>query len=110
VKALLSLCLLDPDALARHLEDHRVVDETIDRGRGRHRIFEDSIPLAEHEVAGNDHSASLVALGEKREQNLHLVTVLLDVADVIELCGAAHNSTHVEHLVMWRSELAPTVG
>jgi hypothetical protein len=26
---------------------------------------------------------------------------LLDVADVVELCGAAHNSTHVQYLVMW---------
>jgi hypothetical protein len=31
-----------------------------------------------------------------------LVAVLLDLAeaDIVELCGASHNSTHVEHLVM----------
>src|SRR5690349_23079485 len=74
------LRFLDPDALAGHLDDDRVVNEPIDRGGRGHRIFEDSVPLAEHQVAGDDHGAPLVALGEEREQHLHLLAVLLDVA------------------------------
>ncbi len=59
------------------------MDDAVDRGGGGHRILEDPVPLAEHEVAGDDHGATLVALGEKREQGLHLVAVLLDVSEVV---------------------------
>ena len=40
--------LLDADAATRHLEDHRVVNKTIDGGGGGHRVLEDPVPLAEH--------------------------------------------------------------
>src|SRR5689334_11671472 len=55
----LSLCsalgvrVFDADAGAGHLEDHGVVDEAVDGGRGGHRIFEDPVPLAEDEIAGD---------------------------------------------------------
>src|SRR6201995_4307783 len=79
----LGLRVLDPAALAGHLEDDRVVNEPVDRGGGGHRVFEDPVPLAEHEVAGDHHATALVTLGEEGEQHLHLVAVLLDVADVV---------------------------
>src|SRR5258707_272176 len=79
----LGLCLLDPDALAGQLDDDRMVDEPIDRGGGGHRVLEDPIPLAEHQVAGDDYGAPLVALGEEREQYLHFLAVLLDVAKIV---------------------------
>src|SRR6266436_5303177 len=60
------------------------MDKAIDCGGGRHRVFEDPVPLAEHKVAGDHHGAPLVALGEECKENLHLVTALLDVAKVIE--------------------------
>src|ERR1051325_6307830 len=39
------LRFLDPDALAGHLDDDRVVNEPVDRGGGGHRILEDPAPL-----------------------------------------------------------------
>src|SRR5215510_6575646 len=89
----LGLRLLDPDALAGQLEDDLVVNEPVDRGGSGHWVLEDPVPLAEHEVAGDDHGAALVALGEEREQHLHLVAVLLDVADVVE----DHGVEAIEH-------------
>src|SRR3954471_1192399 len=77
------LCLVDADAGSGHLEDHAVVDDAVDGGGGGHRILEDPVPLAEHQIARDDHRASFVALGEKREEDLHLVAVLLDVAKVV---------------------------
>jgi len=77
------LGLVDANADARHLEDHGVVDGAIDGSSGGHRILEDPVPLAEHEIAGDDHGAALVPLGEERQQDLHLVAVLLDVPEVI---------------------------
>ncbi len=51
------------------------MNEPIDRGRGRHRVLEDPVPLAEDEV---------VALGEEREEDLGLVGGRLDVAEIVE--------------------------
>jgi len=61
-----------------------VVDEAIDGGRGGHRVLEDAVPLAEHEVAGDDERAAFVALGHEGEQDLGLVGRLLDVAQIVE--------------------------
>ena len=85
--------MLNTNTLAGHLEDDRVVDEPIDRGGGGHRILEDPIPFAEHKIAGDDHGAPLIPLGEKREQHLHLVAALLDVAKIV----ADHSIKAVEH-------------
>lgn len=32
------------------LENHRVMDESIDRGRGGHRVLEDAVPLLPRQV------------------------------------------------------------
>ena len=61
-----------------------MVDEAVDGRGGGHRVLEDPIPLPEHEVAGDEQRAPLVALGHQGEEHLHLVGALLHVADVIE--------------------------
>jgi hypothetical protein len=60
------------------------MDEAVDRRRRGHWVLEGPIPLAEEEVAGDDHAPALVALGEEREEDFHLLAALLDVADVVE--------------------------
>ena len=60
------------------------MDNTIDHGGGGHRVFEDLIPLGEHEVARDHHRASFIALGEQREEDFHFLAVLLDVTNVVE--------------------------
>lgn len=47
-------------------------------------ILENAVPFAEDEVAGDEDAASLVPLGEGGEEHLHLVSALLDVADIVE--------------------------
>jgi hypothetical protein len=64
-----------------------VVDESVDGGRCRHGVLEDAIPLREDEVARDDHAAPFVALGEEGEEDLHLIAVLLHVADVVDNDG-----------------------
>jgi len=66
---------------------------TLDHRRRRHGVLEDPIPLAEDDIAGDDHAAALVAFGEGGEEHLHLVAALLHVSDVVEddrvvRCGA----------------------
>ena len=63
-------------------EDDTVVDEAVDRSRRRHLVLEDLFPLREGKIAGD--RAALIAVGQKRKEDLHLLTRVLDVADVIE--------------------------
>ena len=61
-----------------------MVHESIDGGHGRHRVFEDLVPLGEDQVGGDDHGFFLVALGEEVKEHFHLLAGLLDVADVVD--------------------------
>jgi len=61
-----------------------VVDQAVDGRGGRHGVLEDLFPLAERQVAGQQHAAPFVTLGQKREQHLHLLAALLHVADVVD--------------------------
>jgi hypothetical protein len=57
---------------------------------------------AERRLAGDDerdHEAAVhVEVGEDAE---HTQDVGAELVTLVELCGAPHNSTHVECLVMW---------
>jgi peptidase E len=61
-----------------------VVHDAIDGGQRGRRVFEDAFPLAEDEVGRDAHAVAFVPLAQEREQHLHFVAVVLDVADVIE--------------------------
>ncbi len=61
-----------------------MVDEAIDGSGGGHGIFEDPVPLAEGQVAGDEQRATLVAFGHEGEEHLDLIGALLDVSDVIQ--------------------------
>ena len=56
-----------------------MVDDPINRRQRRHGVFEDLVPLREGQVARDHHALALVALGEEREQHLHLLPALLRV-------------------------------
>jgi len=67
-----------------HIQNDGVMDDAIyGRHRG-HRIFEDLVPFAEHEIRRNNHGSGFIALGQEREEHFHLITVVLHIADVIE--------------------------
>ncbi len=61
-----------------------MVDHPIDSGERRHRIFENSLPFAEDQVGREHDGFVLIALGEKRKEHFHLITILLNVANVIQ--------------------------
>ena len=61
-----------------------MVDQPVDgSGRG-HGVLEDPVPLREDQVAGDYDAATLVAFAKECEEDLHLITVLLDVAYVVK--------------------------
>jgi hypothetical protein len=47
------LCLVAAVGASGELQDHGVVDQAVDRRRGGHGIAEDAVPLAEHQVRGD---------------------------------------------------------
>ena len=61
-----------------------MVHQAVDRRGGGHLVAEDSVPLAEDQVARHHHRAPLVTLGEQREQHFGLVRILLYVAQIID--------------------------
>src|SRR5262245_60244727 len=83
-RRLLLLCGFHSITRQIQLQDHAVMDQAIDRRRRRHRIFEDSLPLAENKIAREQHASSLVTVRQEREEHIHLFTALLHVADVVD--------------------------
>ena len=81
---LVLLRLLESIARNVELQDDAVVHEPVDRRGRRHGVFEDFLPFRERQIAREDDAASLVALGQQGEQNLHLLAILLHVTDVVE--------------------------
>jgi hypothetical protein len=67
-----------------HIEKDRVVYDAVDRSERRHWVFEDAIPGGKHEIGGNQHGALLITLSKQREEHLHLLAILLDIANVVQ--------------------------
>jgi hypothetical protein len=59
---------------------HQPVDG---RHRG-HRVFENLVPFREDQVAADQHAAPLITLRQEREQDLHLLPILLHVSNIIQ--------------------------
>ena len=82
--------------------DHAgVVQEPVEQRGGHDRVAEHGAPLGEALVRGEDHGALLVAGVHEVEEEVGALRVDGDVADLVELCCAQHNSTYVKWPVMW---------
>ena len=51
---------------------------------GGHGILENTDPIAEDQVAGDEDAFAFVPFGQEGEKHLHFIAALLDVADVVE--------------------------
>ena len=59
------------------------MNQSIDGSRGGHGVFEDLLPVREHQVAGEQNASLFVSMGEKSEENLHFLVTLLHIAKII---------------------------
>lgn len=57
--------------------------DAINGDQSGHGIFENAILLTEDRIGDQHHGFTFVALGKEGEQDLHLIAVLLDIADII---------------------------
>ena len=77
------LCAVAGDLLSE-LNNNAMVDDTVNgSGRG-HGILEYLVPLRKYQIRSDNNAAALVAFSQQSEENLHFITGLLDVADVVE--------------------------
>jgi hypothetical protein len=76
------LCTIAVDG--HHIQNDAVVDHTVDGSHGGQGIFENAFPFAEHEIGGDEHRFAFIALGKERKEHLHFVTIVLNVANIIE--------------------------
>lgn len=60
-------------AFSCQFDDDRMVNETVNRGSGGHRILEDAVPLSDDQIAGDHQASPFVSVRQKREKHLHLV-------------------------------------
>lgn len=63
---LLGFSLFGSKARAGHLEDEGMMDQPIDGGSRGHGILEDPIPLAEDEIAADQHAFAFIAFGKAK--------------------------------------------
>ena len=78
-----------------------MVGEAVDQRGDAAGVGEDVGPFVEGEIGREDEGLLLVAPRDDLEEQVRGAGVVGEVADLVELCGAPHNSTHVKHLVMW---------
>ena len=94
--------LPQPVAAAVDVDDVHVMQEAVEDGSGQDLVArEDLRPVAHVLVGGQDDRALLVAGRDEAKEEIGLLPVQGPEPDLVDLCGAAHNSTHVKTLVMW---------
>jgi hypothetical protein len=74
--------------------------DALDERRRAGRAGEDGVPVREGEVRGEHEALLFVATTDDLEDEVRVAIVEREEAELVDLCGAPHNSTHVEHLVM----------
>ena len=47
-------------------------------------IFKNLVPLRKNQIAGYQHATSFVTLGKEGKQNLHLLSVLFYITNIVE--------------------------
>ena len=70
--------------LLSELNNDAVMHDAVDCGGGCHGVFKYLIPLRKDEVGGDHDTAAFVAFGKQGEKHFHLLSGLLDVANVVE--------------------------
>ena len=88
-----------------NLNDHGMVQKSVQQGRCDDRIAENLAPFTETAIGGQDHRASLVAGVDQLEEQVACTGADGEIADLVDLCCARHKSTHVQSAVMWSCQI-----
>jgi hypothetical protein len=78
--------LFSPNAghISAKFDDPRMMDDAVDSGCGGQGVLKDLVPLGENKIGGNNDTAPFIAFSQKSKKDLHFLTGLLDIANVIE--------------------------
>jgi len=75
--------MLQPVAGKIKFQNYAVVDKAVNGCRRGHGVLEDVLPLGKGQITGYHQRPPLVALSQEDKKNLHLLPVLLNIADVV---------------------------
>src|ERR1035437_10733286 len=76
--------MLHPVAWDVQFDDYAMMHQPVDRRRRHHRVFEDRFPFREWQVAGHQHAAPFVPLGQQGEHHFHVVPALLQIPQIVD--------------------------
>ena len=94
------------DVFGRVVGDERVHVETAMDARVERAIAAQCEAVMELREADQDEGEERAAVPLVVQEDVEVVEgVLVQEVRFVELCGAPHNSTHGEHLVMWSAAL-----
>src|SRR5437588_13001592 len=80
-----------------------MMDQTINSSHSSHRIFEDAFPFTENEIRRDHDGFAFIALSKEREEYLHFVTIVLDIADIVE----NHTGEFVQFReLLWQTQIS----
>jgi hypothetical protein len=88
--------------LAEDLEAVAVLGESIDEGDDAGGTREGVAPLLEREIGRYDGRALFVASADDVVEEVGGAGVAREIAKLVKLCAAPHNSTYVKRPDMWR--------
>jgi hypothetical protein len=96
--------VLGPEAGPRDLDEVGTVRQAVERGRGKQRLAEQVRPFGPIAVAGQDDGGLLVAFVDDVVEIFGAGPAQRLQAEIVDLCGAPHNSTYGERAVMWSAD------
>ena len=76
--------MLQPVAWKIQFQNDAVVDETVNGRRCRHGVLEDTLPFGKGQITGNHQAPSFIAFSQEDKEDLHLLSVLFNVTDVVD--------------------------
>jgi hypothetical protein len=86
--------------VALDIEGVAVLGEAVDEGSDAGGSGEDGAPCLEGEIGRDDRAGAFVTATDDAVEEVPRTSVAREISEFVELCGAPHNSTHVEHLLM----------
>src|SRR4030088_751117 len=69
---------------SHHIQDDTVMDHAVNSSHSGHGIFKDPFPFAKDQVGGNQDRFALIAFRKEGKEDLHFITIMLDIANIVE--------------------------
>ncbi len=80
-------CFFKPVTVDIHLQNNRMMNQPVYCRSSGHRVFKYFFPLGKKKITGDHYTAAFIAMGKQRKKDLHLLTALLYITDIVNKNG-----------------------